>query len=185
MIRSFIALSLPESVRSQLVLAQYTLPLPRKVEPENMHLTLVFLGKLANPDLEEVHSALEMLRAPGFSLRLQGIGLFGGARPHNLHAQVIPQPGLEHLQAKVVQAVRKAGVAVESRRFVPHVTLGRFKPEEVDVPRLARAVAQASLFRTDAFEVAEFGLYRSVLTRSGPTYDALAHYPLTPPAPSG
>ncbi len=182
MIRAFIALPLPEAVRSALVLLQHQLPVPRRVEPEAMHLTLLFLGELPHPELEAVHHALDELRAPGFDLQLQGLGLFGGARPRNLHAGVSPQPALDHLQAKVAQAVRGTGLRVARHRFVPHVTLARFTPEQIeDRPRLERAVAGAALFRSEPFAVRGFGLYRSTLRRDGAVYDLLADYALDPP----
>ena len=180
MTRAFVALTLPEPIRSELVLTQMALPLPRRVPPGNLHLTLAFLGELTHPALDEVHGALSALRAPGFDLRLRGLGLFGGKRPRNLHAGVVPEPALEHLQAKVVRAVRNAGVPLEARRFVPHVTLARFSPEAVDLPRLEPAVAGAGLFSAGPFAVDHFVLMRSWLRDPEPEYDVLAEYPLGP-----
>lgn len=180
MIRSFVALTLPQDIRSALVLTQMALPLPRRVAPENLHLTLAFLGELSNPVLDEVHAALSDLRAPAFDLRLRGLGLFGGKRPRNLHAGVAPEPALEHLQAKVAQAARRAGVTLEARRFVPHVTLSRFSPEAADLPRLEQAVAAAGLFSAGPFRVDHFALMRSWLRQPEPEYDVLAEYPLLP-----
>lgn len=181
MTRAFVALTLPESVRSELVLLQAALPLPRRVSPENLHLTLVFLGDVPDLLLEEVHHALGALAVPGFTLRLRGLGLFGGRRPHNLHAQVAPEPALEHLQAKVAQAVRRAGVTIDSRRFVPHVTLARFAPESADLSRLEPAVAGAGLFATAPFTVDRFVLMRSILRQPEAVHDVLAEYPLGAP----
>ena len=47
MIRAFLGIDLPPSLRGALQVQQFLLPMPRKVEPENLHLTLVFLGSLA------------------------------------------------------------------------------------------------------------------------------------------
>lgn len=177
MIRAFVALPLPETVRSQLAVTQFLLPLPRRVAPQAMHVTLAFLGEQTEPVLEEVHHALAAIRVAAFSIRLSGLGVFGGDRPRSLHARVAPEPALERLERKVVQAVRGAGVALDARRFVPHVTLGRW-PQGGDVPRLERALADQAGFATEAFAVRDFILYESLRRPDGPHYEELARYPL-------
>jgi RNA 2',3'-cyclic 3'-phosphodiesterase len=127
MIRAFIALPLPEAIRNQLAVTQFLLPLPRPVPPANMHLTLAFLGTLAEPVLEESRRALSNLRAAPLTLSVAGLGVFGGDKPRNVHARLAPAPALDHLQARIAQAVRAAGVPLEGKRFVPHVTLGRLR----------------------------------------------------------
>lgn len=179
MIRAFLALPLPEPVLSALRVQQFLLPLPKKVEPETFHLTLVFLGEQPEPTLEGAHEDFAALRLPRFSLALQGLGLFGGSKPRAVWAGVAPSAPLMHLQAKLEQAARRAGIPVESRRFVPHVTLGRFAPPAPEeAMRLERAIAGGMDFRTDAFEVTEFVLYESRLSPKGSRYDDLARYPL-------
>lgn len=179
MIRAFLALSLPDPVLSALRVQQFLLPLPRKEPPENFHLTLVFLGEQPEPVLEAAHERFEALRIPRFTLTLQGLGLFGGAKPRAAWAGVAPSDPLMRLQAKLEQAARLSGIAVESRRFVPHVTLGRFtSPNAEDTMRLERAVAGGMDFRSPAFEVEEVILYQSRLSPKGNRYDELATYPL-------
>ena len=100
MIRAFLGIDLPPAVRGALQVQQFLLPLPRKVEPENLHLTLVFLGDCPEAALEAAHEGFETLRAPAFSLSLQGLGLFGKDKPRVAWAGVAPSPDLLHLQAK-------------------------------------------------------------------------------------
>ena len=178
MIRAFVALPLPESVRSQLAVTQFLLPLPRPVPPANMHVTLAFLGDLSEPVLEEVDAALVRLRAPPLHLSVAGLGAFGGEAPRNVHALLTANPALEHLQARVAQAVRNAGVALQGKRFVPHVTLGRLAPGQVSAAELAKAMGEIGAVTSPPFTVSEFALYRSLLRRNGPVYDMLADYPL-------
>lgn len=180
MIRAFLALPLPDVLRSSLMVQQFVLPLPRKADPDSFHLTLVFLGDTPEPVLEELDLALSALRLPGFSLTLKGLGLFGGADPHTAWAGVDPVPGLIRLQAKVEHLARQAGCRVERRRFTPHVTLGRFSrlSLEARLP-LERAIAE-SRFDAPPAQIEGFSLYRSTLTKSGSRYDELAYYPLLP-----
>lgn len=178
MIRAFAAITLPDGVVGELTLLQHMLPLPRQVAPENLHLTLVFLGSLHEDTLEDVHLAFSRLRAPPFDLTLRGVEAFGGARPRNVWAGVAPSAGLTHLQRKVETAARGAGVAIEARRFTPHVTLGRFRPDEADMPRLERGMVDCAGFSAGPFAVTRFALMRSHLGRAGAEYDVLESYAL-------
>jgi RNA 2',3'-cyclic 3'-phosphodiesterase len=179
MIRAFVALPLPQTVRSALAVTQFLLPLPRPVPPGNMHVTLAFLGNLAEPHLVEVDAALERLKAAPLTLAIAGLGVFGGDRPRNVHARLAPSPALDHLQARIVQAIRRAGVTLEGKRFVPHVTLGRLAAGQVGAPELARAMGEIGAVTSPPFTVGAFALYRSLLRADGPVYDVLAEYPLT------
>lgn len=179
MIRAFLGIDLPPSVRGALQVQQFLLPLPRKVEPENLHLTLVFLGECPELALEAAHEGFEALREARFSLSLQGLGLFGKDKPRVAWAGVAPSPELMHLQAKVEGIARRAGCPIDARKFTPHVTLGRFPPPPpADAMRLERAVAMGATFRTEPWEVTELTLWRSHLTGKGPQYEVLVRYPL-------
>ena len=68
---------------------------------------------------------------------------------------------------------------METRRFRPHITLGRFPPPPPEEAlRLERAVAAEGAFRAGALAVEEVVLYRSHPGRSAPRYEELAAYPL-------
>ena len=180
MIRAFLGIDLPPAVRGALQVQQFLLPLPRKVDPADLHMTLVFLGDCPEPVLEAVHDGCEALREPGFSLALQGFGLFGKEKPHCAWAGVAASPELMHLQAKVETIARQVGCRIDARKFTPHVTLGRFPvPLPDDRIRLERAVAMGSGFRSDPWQVDEVVLCQSHLGVKAPRYQVLARYPLT------
>jgi RNA 2',3'-cyclic 3'-phosphodiesterase len=180
MIRAFVAIPMPEPVTHALMAAQAGLPCGRPVPAENFHITLAFLGEHPEPLIEDVHFALAGIQAPAFELRLAGLGLFGGERPHQLITEPRREPRLEHLRDKVVQAARGAGLRMERARYLPHVTLARFnnglRGEEAEAMRAF--AARGAGFRAGPFEVGEFVLFRSSLGRRGPTYEELAAYPL-------
>lgn len=177
--RVFLALDLPMAVRSQLVLQQFLLPVKRRQPPENFHITLVFLGEADGASLEELDASLSRLEVNPFSLRIEGLGLFGRDKAHNLHAKVIPAPELLALQEKLERLARSAGFDLQKRRFIPHVTLAYLKPDPLTQPALEVAIAQQSGFRTDPFEVSQISLYRSHLRSDGAEYDLLEHYPFS------
>lgn len=180
MIRAFVGLALPGTVATRLDGALAGLPFGREVDAENFHVTLAFLGEHPEPVIEDVHFALNTIRAPRFRLRVDGVGLFGGAAPTSFHARIAPDPGLTHLRAKVVQAARGAGLAIKAGRYVPHVTLARFGAgvRGDQAAELSAFVAARAGLATEAFDVAEFVLFRSWLGRKGASYEALASYPL-------
>lgn len=179
MIRAFLGIDLPPAVRGALQVQQFLLPLPRKVEAENLHLTLVFLGDCPELALDAAHEGFDALREPRFSLSLQGLGLFGKDKPRLAWAGVAVSPELMRLQAKVETIARRAGCPIDARKFLPHVTLGRFQPPPPpDAMRLERAVAMGQGFRTDPWLVSELTLWRSHLTSKGSHYQVLTRYPL-------
>jgi RNA 2',3'-cyclic 3'-phosphodiesterase len=185
MIRAFLGIDLPQAVRGTCRVQQFLLPLPRKIEPENLHLTLVFLGNCPEPVLEAAHEGFEALRETGFALSLQGLGLFGKDKPHTAWAGLAPSEPLSRLQAKVETIARRAGCPIDARKFTPHVTLGRFPtPDPIDTARLERATAMGSGFRTDPWDVTQLTLWRSHLTGKGPQYEVLACYPLARDPPT-
>ncbi len=178
MIRAFFALDLPDHARSALAVQQFLLPLPRKVDPAQFHLTLAFLGEVPDATLEAVHDAMLALRLSALDVTLQGIGHFGGAKPRAVYAGVQASDTLIHLQTKVETLSRRAGCDIARNRYLPHVTLGRFAtPPIADQPTLERAIVAGSGFRLDPFPVGEVVLYRSI-PGARPRYDALARYPL-------
>ena len=181
MIRAFLALPLPESVVAHLALVQTRLRLMRPVPRENFHITLVFLGEQREDALEELHLAADAMALPGFRLRLDGLAVFGGDSPRNLHAAIAPEPALARLQSRLRRAAQLAGMKPEARRFVPHVTLARFRPGEAGAAGLAQAMQAVGALDATPFAVDRFALYRSHLRADGAQYDMLAEYPLGPP----
>lgn len=179
MIRAFLGLDLPDSVRSALAVQQFLLPLPRRVDPAQMHLTLVFLGDCPEPALEAAHEGFFSLRQPAFTLRLQGLGLFGKDRPHCAWAGIAPCEPLLRLQAKAAGIARRAGCPTDTRNFLPHVTLGRFPPPDFAVTaRLERAVAEGSGLTSAPWPVNELTLWESRRTGASSQYRVLATYPM-------
>lgn len=180
MIRAFLGLDLPEDIRSALAVQQFLLPLPRRVDPDQLHLTLVFLGDCPPDRLEAAHEGFAALHATAFPLALQGLGLFGGDRPHSAHACVAPSEPLMRLQARVEQAARAAGLSPEHRKFTPHVTLGRFPPLKGPAAApLERQVAETP-FAAGPWQVRDMVLWQSHLGPKGSRYQELARYPLSP-----
>ena len=175
--RLFVAITLPEDLRSSLGDLCSGLPGARWVAPENLHLTLRFIGEVEGHEAEDIDAALSGIRCERFFLTLAGVGDFGdGKRLRSVWVGVEPNGTLERLQAKVEQAIQRAGQPPEKRKFKPHVTLARFKSNPGG--KLQSYFAERSLFRAPPFEVSEFTLYSSYLSHEGAIYSPEAVYPL-------
>ncbi len=178
MIRAFVAIRPPDAIIDRLTSLQAGAP-GRVSPPENLHLTLAFLGEVPAPLLSDADASLEQISAPRFPVTLDGVDLFGGSKPRLIYADVAAQPALMALQAKVAQTLRDAGVEVEARRYSPHITLARLNGRGADRKKAERFAADRSAFLAGPFEVSDFGLYRSTLHPGGPVYERLRAYPLT------
>jgi 2'-5' RNA ligase len=175
--RLFVAIDLPDRQREQLAMLANGLPGARWVAEDNLHLTLRFLGELDGSEAADVDAALAGLRMPGFELRLEGVGHFGdGRKLRSIWAGVEASPALGRLRDKVEQAVIRAGLPPDKRKFKPHVTLARFKSNPG--AKLQDFLAEYALFRAEPFQVESFTLYSSFLSANGAIYRPEAEYPL-------
>ncbi len=177
MMRLFVAIPLPEELRDRLAQMSGALDNARWVDPENMHLTLRFLGELDGREAADLDSALATIRVPAFQMELVGLGTFETGRKINaLWVGVEAPEELARLQVKVENAAQRAGQPPEGRKFRPHVTLARFKG--APGPKLGDFLSEFSLFRSGLILVDRFVLYSSKLTEKGPIYREEAVYPL-------
>lgn len=177
--RSFVALVLPGGLRASLADLAGELEAGRPVPEENLHLTLAFLDDQPRDVLADLHDLLDAIRVPEVPLEVTGLDCFGGRTPRTLHAAIAATPELSALQRKVAGAARDAGIALAGHRFRPHVTLARFPPRLApeERRRLEGFLAARAGARFAPVAAAGMGLFASVLTKAGPVYEELAHYP--------
>lgn len=174
--RLFTAIELPDDVRERLFRLRMPLPGARWVEPENLHITLRFIGDVDNVVARDFHDALAVISEHGFEARLSGLGAFGGNQPRAVWAGVEAGPELEMLARAHERAARIAGLPPEKHAFVPHITLARLKygrPEMV-----ARVLERHGAFRTESFYVDRFILYSSKPKVGGGPYVVESEFPL-------
>ena len=178
--RVFVAIDLPDEVRSALEELQDDLPVGRIMASETLHLTLCFLGDQGAGALGAVDEELRLLRGSAFDLRMAGVGTFGGRSPRVLWAGVTASPELVALQGRVRSACVRAGVGLQRERFRPHVTLARFGQHVSagEMERVAGFLAHHARFEAPEFRVEEVVLFESVLHREGAEHRVLEGYPL-------
>jgi 2'-5' RNA ligase len=187
MIRAFIAIELPEEVRAAIEQAQARLKrahLGVKVswtKVSNVHLTLQFLGYIAETAVEKIGAALQAV-AEGhavFDLAVRGAGAF----PNELAPRVLwvgcddAVGKLKALANAVQTAMLRLGLESEHRAFAAHLTLGRVK-----FPRPDAALTRAlDSIKNDAFgtmRVEAIHLFESQLHPQGSIYTKLSSHQL-------
>ena len=145
--RLFIALTLPDALRDPLLDTMAGLRRDgvsgRFTRPENLHLTLHFLGEQPETAVDVLSDILEAAPRASFPLTLAGLGSF--ARSGILWAGLVPSPALDALQRQLGMSLRQARFPVEQRRFSPHLTLvrGFGLPADYTLPALPSITAQA------------------------------------------
>lgn len=167
--RLFTGIEIPAEQREEI--ARLKIPLPgggRWTEPDDLHLTLRFVGDIEKPQAEEFADRLESIDLDAFELRLSGLGVFGGNEPRSIWAGVGESAALDALQRANDRAARSAGLPPDGRQFKPHVTLARLKyasPDEV-----ARVLQRLGAFRTKPFIVSRFVLFSAKPKTGGGPY---------------
>jgi len=176
MIRLFAGIALPEDIRTRLEMICAGVRDARWTAPENLHLTLRFIGEVPEPAVEDIVPALDRIAFDPFDLFLDGVGHFETrGRVRTLWAGLAGEPALAELQSRIEAALRRTGCAPETRNFKPHVTLARLKGARPDA--VQGWIAANSLFRAGPFRVGEFVLFESRLGGEGPAYFPIAEFP--------
>ncbi len=166
--RLFLALEPPQALRGrlgELADAAHARCGGRRVPDASLHLTLAFLGEVAEGRADELAQWVGAMAIPPGEWRLDSWGRF--QRPGILWVGGrTPDPALVHLQASLWQGLEALGFAGRPRRFVPHVTLLR---------RAARLDMEGLPPVDLAWPYRRLALVRSFTENAGARYEALAH----------
>ena len=150
------------------------------VDPSRMHLTLVFLGEVADARVPAIVESLSPpIDVPRFAIAFQGLGVFPprGA-PRVLWLGVAQgAAALAAVQGHVVKRLESLGVALEDRPFHPHLTLARWRDSRPS--DRTRALAAGINEPIAPLGVDSIALYQSRLSSAGSTYTVLARATLT------
>lgn len=182
--RTFIAIEIPELVKSELVKLQAEL---RRTgaevnwsNPESIHLTLRFLGETEERRLEEVKQLCANIAAEfqPFTLQVKDTGCFPNFRqPRVLWIGLAGEMEIAaQLQKRLEDGATALGFRQEDKPFKPHLTIGRLKSGKNVKP----LVAKADMYRLPelSFEVSEIALFKSELLPAGARYTVLEKWVL-------
>ena len=163
--RAFVAVDIPQEVRESEGLRHVLeglkgVPGLKLVSPSALHITLAFMGEIAENQVAATLDALSSVKEPAFQISLRGLGGFPTL--------------LQSLAENVRRALDLKALPYDKKPFTAHVTVARSKIP-VDIKAAAKEVDTLALGR---FLAKEFRLKQSVLRAEGPTYSDVAVFPL-------
>jgi 2'-5' RNA ligase len=175
--RLFVGIPLPDDVRARLAGLGGGLKGARWVAPENLHLSLRFIGEAAGGEDKDIADALKTVSATAFELSLSTLGAFDRrGRVHAIWAGVEKSDALGRLRGGVESTLVRSGLEPEHRKFKPHVTLARMK--NGSARETGQFLEAHHGFSAGPFTVDHFTLFESHLGHGGAHYVALSDYPL-------
>jgi RNA 2',3'-cyclic 3'-phosphodiesterase len=180
--RMFIALTLPDAVRGALAALARPLPGVNWTRPEQLHVTLRFLGDVPGDQIEPMIARLAAVQVEPFVLPVEGVGTFPPNRPPRVLWIGVGSghPRLFQLRQRVDDAVLASGVPLDVRTFHPHVTLARCTENAAAAIRHwlhAQRDSAAPPFRVESFD-----LYASELRPAGAVHTLRRRFALSPQA---
>jgi 2'-5' RNA ligase len=179
-IRAFIALELPEPaissvLRIQEILKSYRFKM-RWVQPENMHLTLKFLGDVNTGIIEKIENAMFKSVQDYGPMRFQvrGMGVFPGVKKPRVAWCGLKgdTPSLLKLHGALEEQLVDIGFSKEKRSFKGHLTMGRAKAS-ISPGKLIEAMKETSDIESESFHLETITLFQSDLQPKGAVYTRL------------
>jgi len=172
MIRTFIAVELPERFVSEILRIESMLDTPgiKLVEPKQVHITLKFLGDISEDNVEPIASALSQVSCKPFEARIKGVGVF----PKPAYIKVIwlgAEGNFEALHSEVERVLAPFKFD-KDHQFSPHATLARVKMLKEKAVLLEK-IKKLENVDLGAMNVESITLKKSTLTPQGPIYETL------------
>jgi 2'-5' RNA ligase len=175
--RLFLAIDLPEEAKDNVEKLKLELKGIKGVKPvakENIHLTLKFLGEVADNKAEEIVKALEQVKFQPFNLSISRIGAFPNEnRISVLWADATPAEPLVALKKDIDKALPRFK---DDHPFKTHITFARVKyiANEADKKKILD-ILRKPVDKVE-FAVNNFRLYKSTLTPEGPVYEVVKEF---------
>lgn len=183
LLRAFIAIEIPEEIKKEI--AAQTVELRRLLghsvrwaAPENIHLTLKFLGEISSLNVDFLIQALktEASQHPSFEITVGNLGAF----PNPRHARIIwmgvdSLPALDWLQHNIEAATMRLGYPAEDKPFSAHLTIGRVREKisPTEAHSVRKALENTNIGSLGTFAAKFVHLFRSDLQAGGPLYTCL------------
>jgi 2'-5' RNA ligase len=179
LIRAFIAVEVPEGEAKNRIfsfiraVSESEADL-KPVEPQNIHITLRFLGEVTTAKLESIKAELNKITFHAFDVSLQGVGVFPDYRHINVIWAAIDEGniGLVDLYGKINNALGGIGIPPDMRGLSPHITVARVRSRR-NKENLSKTISRLKDLEFGAFHASSFHLKRSTLTSTGPIYQSL------------
>lgn len=174
--RIFIGIFLPETFQESLSSLCFGVSGMKWTKPENLHITLKFIGEVENRLFEEISESLYDAKFKPFIVKVKGIGTFQNKFNQLIWAGLEQSEEILELYKKIEKMLSKFGIPKEKREYLPHVTLGRGKNVRQE------KIQEYTMLHNDFFlpipiVVESFQLISSNLKPSGSVYTIENEYP--------
>lgn len=171
--RVFISIDIPEEIKSEILKIQDKLPefYGKKTEPENLHLTLKFLGEIDDKKVEEIKERLKEIKYNSFESEIDSIGVFS---PGFIKIIWLHLTNCGDLQKKIDYSLKD--LFKPEKRFMSHLTIARVKKvsnKKLFLEKLKKIRIPEWIFKVDSFYLME-----SKLSEKGPKYSVIEKYNL-------
>lgn len=189
LLRAFIAIQIPAAIQGAIQEQTSDLrralgsALIRWVPPQNIHLTLKFLGDISPANVALLTQMLtqEAKQYPPFDIRVSGIGSYPTSRrPRVIWIGIHAPAVLASLQHGIESTSARLGYAPEYRAFSPHLTIGRVKQNvsQTEMLKIRSALEGTTVGELGSARIDSVHLYKSDLQPGGPIYTRLFSAPL-------
>ncbi len=179
--RCFIAVDVSSEVKEELRKAEKELnnldsgTRLKLVNPENLHITIRFLGDLTDIQINKVKEALKKVKFEPFKVKLNNFGVFPSLNfVRVVWVDVLPKEQLIELEKKISAALECVGFE-STKNFETHITLARVKYIK-DKKNFIDGLNKMNI-KPIEFEIKNFSLKKSTLTKEGPIYEDIITFP--------
>ncbi len=185
-IRSFLAFELPPDIKKEV--ARISVEVKKSgieagwVKPDNIHLTVIFMGDVDEKDIPAIISGIDNTvgKYEPFRISLGGMGIFPDARkPRVLWLGLDGEiERLASLRDAMQTPLEVYGIEQEKRAFRPHLTLGRFRKPVKDRDALKKCIDTYRDISGPDGKLDELILFKSDLRQGGSVYSRIHSWPL-------
>ncbi|BES72273.1 RNA 2',3'-cyclic phosphodiesterase [Marinobacter nanhaiticus D15-8W] len=189
MLRLFVGLELPNSIKHQLATLRTEISGAKWQTPEQMHLTLCFIGNVDDERLDAIYDALYGATVEPFTLAVDRLGMFGSRmHPKTLWAGVSPEAPVVQLHEDIVRCLAGIGLEPWENAYRPHITLARFRrrrsrqlvvrqDKKVESPAINQFLSQNDNLELPEFQVSHISLFSSTQRPEGSHYQIIGRFP--------
>jgi 2'-5' RNA ligase len=149
----------------------------KSVEPQNIHITMRFLGDIQATTVDSIHEGMKKVDFSAFNCEIHGVGVFPDLRYTRVVWAGITKGSdeLQKIAEQLETQLRQLGFRADPRGFSPHLTLARVRTGR-NKAELARIVQELTDYDFGTLKADCLRLKKSVLTPQGPIYSTLREF---------
>ncbi|MEL6947744.1 MAG: RNA 2',3'-cyclic phosphodiesterase [Pseudomonadota bacterium] len=174
--RLFFGLEIPSAQSTQLSFMQSGVPNMRWVDPADFHITLCFIGDVSPRAADDMLEAVSQKSYMAPQITFTQLAVFGSKKPSSLYVGVGRTAELETMHASLARLMQRLGLQPDTRRFTPHITLGRCR--NVKPAALAQFLGRSGPLGLASFQAQRLVLYSAKESTGGGPYRVESAWPL-------